>query len=212
MADDAQVGLGVDAGGDPTANVLALVGAANRRQDDLRYETNRRIDTALACVKEVSDLKAAHVKEMGEVRATHADAMAIAESKRLDAVRAIDVLNGSTAAERSQVAVQVLATKTATDAENSRAALTAAAATIANQSAINFAADRERIAALEKSSYEGAGKSKVADPALEALLAEVRRLSGVQQGGAGRSEGMQYFITMGLAIAGIAVAIAVYLK
>jgi hypothetical protein len=70
-------GPGVDARGvpvvDPTANVLALVAAGNKRQDDLR------------------EITMTHIKELMALRAEYEEKFRTAESARLDANRAFDV-------------------------------------------------------------------------------------------------------------------------
>jgi len=48
----------------------------------------------------------------------------------------------------------------------------------------------ERIAALEKSSYTGAGKQAVADPMVEQLIAEMRHVTAQRAADQGRTEGM----------------------
>jgi hypothetical protein len=125
---------------DPTANVL-------RRQDDLR-----EADRALY------DAKIAHLTDVIRLRAEHDKELHVLESVRLNAVREVDITAVSTAADRAQAAIQALAAVTTTNADNVRNALTATAATIAAQHTATVAAITDRIAALEKSSYEGKGK------------------------------------------------------
>jgi hypothetical protein len=194
---------------DPTANVIALNEAANRRQDDLRAETNRRIDTELACVKEIANIRAQHVHDMSQMRSDHAEKEAMAESKRLDAVRAVDVLAATNTAERAAAANQILAQQTAVNAENLRMALNTTATTIAAQMDTRFATITERIAALEKSSYEGQGKSKVADPAMEMLLAEVKSLRESRSEAGGKQDMSRYLTGAALVLAGVLIAGAV---
>src|SRR6476469_7647162 len=92
----ANSGLGVDASGapviDPTENVKALVEAEIR-----------------------------HLSEMASLRAEHAKDIREIETKRLDAIRQVDVMNASSTADRALVAIQTLATQTATNAETLRA-------------------------------------------------------------------------------------------
>ena len=124
-------GVGIDARGgaviDPTANVIALNEAAQKRQDDLREAEGRRIDQALK-----------HVEEMASLREHHAWELRESEAKRLDANRQVDVL-----------AVQTLATSTRALADS-----------IAAQTANTVSGLVDRLAALEKSSYTGAGKGE----------------------------------------------------
>lgn len=51
------------------------------------------------------------------------------------------------------------------------------------------AALTERIAALEKASYTGAGKQALADPMFTELVNEMRAIRQIQAGGTGKSEG-----------------------
>ncbi len=177
-----QGGPAVDAQGvpaiDPTENVKALTEAANLRQDDLRDLNNRRIDAELAHLHFVSDLRATHMKEIREL-----------ESRRLDAIRQVDVTAVKTEADRALAAIQALAATTATNAENLRTALQNTAQTIAKQTSDTVQQITERIAALEKSSYEGAGKQAVADPMMAELVTTMKSLREGRATDAGKSEG-----------------------
>ena len=166
-------------GKDPTTNVLALVDAAVNRLDDLREATNNKLDAEIGHVKELSDLRAAHISE---IRAL--------ESDRLDKIREVDVLARNTAADRAADAISALAATTATNAENIRNAMTATATAIATQTAGTVSTITERIAALEKSSYEGQGRQAVSDPALGELAAQVKALVAAQSQLKGRDAGV----------------------
>lgn len=91
MVDVKTPGPGVDSTGipvlDPTANVLALVAAAIKRQDDLR------------------DQEARHVREMLSLRSQYEEKLRDKESARLDAIRTIDV--GEARAKNSNVGLWV---------------------------------------------------------------------------------------------------------
>jgi len=140
MGDTKRAGVGVDAMGgaviDPTENVLDLVEAAVRRQDDLRAAAEKLYDTEVKHLNHMAELRAEFSKELREL-----------ESKRVDANRQVDVLAAKTEAAGVLAAVQTLAATTASTAE-----------TLRNTLASTLAAVNERIAALEKSSYTGAGK------------------------------------------------------
>jgi hypothetical protein len=191
-------GLGVDASGgpvvDPTENVLQLVEAANKRQDDLRVETNRRLDAENRHVSEIAALRADHADSISTIRAQHAKEMSDAESARLNAIRQVDVSAVSTAAERSLAAIQTLATTTTANAENIRNAMTTTAAAVAQQLANTLVTITDRLSALEKSSYEGKGKSTVADPQMIELLAEMKILRGNQSAGKGQRDLVPWII------------------
>lgn len=171
---------------DPTANVIALTDAANRRQDDLRELNDRLLAAHVLRLDAAID----NLKEVGELRASHAREMANAESNRLNSIRQVDVLAVSTAADRAQAAIQALAAVTTQNAENLRNALSATAATIAQQTAGTVNAITERLSALEKSSYEGKGKQAVSDPQIAELVIEMKSLRESRSSVSGKSEGI----------------------
>lgn len=179
----ASAGPSVDVSGtpviDPTENVIALVEAAHKRQDDLRVETNRRVDAEVNHLRLTVELQARHEKEIRDL-----------ESRRLDAIRQVDVTAVKTEADRALAAIQALAVTTAANAENLRTALQNTAQTIAKQTSDTVQQITERIAALEKSSYEGAGKSQVADPQIEALVREMTAVRSAQSGFTGERRGI----------------------
>jgi len=207
-----RTGLGVDARGDPvidpTENVMSLVEASNKRQDDLREMHNRltaaevkRLDAALAHVKEMQELRADHSKEIGAL-----------ESNRLNAIRQVDVLAVNTAADRAAAAIQALAATTTTNAENLRNALNSTATTIATQTANTVAAMTERIAALEKSMYEGKGKAGVSDPMMAELTAEIKSLRESRSTTTGQGQGASNLWGWIVGAAGLLIAAAIYLR
>ena len=120
----AQPGPGVDAAGepviDPTRNVLDLVEAANRRQDDLRQMSER------------------HTRELATIRASHATEMRIAEADRLDAIREVDAQAVQQAATVQDTRATALAGQVADAAEamRSQVANTATAAATALATAL----------------------------------------------------------------------------
>lgn len=163
---------------DPTENVKTLVAASVRRADDLRIADQKYVDAELR-----------HLNEMVALRASHGREINALESNRLNAIRQVDVLAVNTAADRAAQAIQALAATTATNAETLRNALNTTATTIANQTAATVSAITERLAALEKSMYEGKGKQTATDPVMEQLVQEVRALRTGTAGSEGKSEG-----------------------
>lgn len=141
-------GLGVDFAGnpviDPTENVLALVAAETKRQDDLR------------------ELTTGHLREISALRAAHEQDLRRLETDRLDAIRRVDQANVNTAAERTLAAVQTLAATTASNADTLRQSWESTVKGLT-----------ERIAALEKSSYKGEGKGSGISASWGALLGVV---------------------------------------
>ena len=195
-------GIGVDAEGnpvvDPTANVIALNEAANQRQDDLRELNNTRIDAEIRRI----DSEIAHVREMATLRAEHAKELSSLESSRVNAIRQVDVLAVSTAADRAQTAINTLANATTVNAENLRNALASTASAIAAQHAATVSGITERIAALEKASYEGRGKQTMVDPMLADLVIEMKKLTATGMTHTGKEQGVGMAAAIGLAILG----------
>ena len=167
---------------DPTANVLALVEAANRRQDDLREMNNARIDAELRHEEQIGELRARHQEFVDLLRARHQEAIDALESKRLDAVRNVDQLAAKTEADRAASAVTALATAGTTTAVTLRSTVDTSAQALATQFANTVTTLTERIAALEKSSYTGQGKQAVVDPQVTEMLVEMRAIRDVAGG------------------------------
>jgi hypothetical protein len=136
-------GPGVDASGqavvDPTQNVLDLVEAAIKRQDDLR------------------EAEAHHVREVGKLREKYAAQLRAAETARIDAIRAVDVGAVNRAAEVAATQAQTLATQVAVSAETLRTqvAATATAGTVALAAALEPI--QKDIADLRRAQYEAQG-------------------------------------------------------
>jgi hypothetical protein len=166
---------------DPTANVVALVHAGAQSAAELRTETNRRIDAELAHVKEMAGLRAAHQKDQD-----------VAESARIDKIRQVDVQAAAATASQILTAVQTLAANSATQST-----------AIASQHAGTVSELNNRIAALERSSYVGLGKEKIADPQLERLSESVNRLLAFQSGSGGQVQGIAKSWGVMLAVIGV---------
>lgn len=162
---------------DPTPNVLDLVAAANRRQDDLR-------DAA----KELSDTKHEHQKElMKNARETaacsaakdrdHAQDLRKAEAGRLDAIRRVDREDANKRAADAQTAIFTLAKATSDAAEALRQQVASVEKALTAQRISDTAEITKRVGALELAGSEGRGKMAVSDPALAELVNEVRKLA-----------------------------------
>ena len=124
---------------DPTKNVLDLVEAAIRRQDDLR------------------SLEARWLRREIEIRAEYDDRLRAAETARIDAIRAVDVGAVQRAAEVQQTQATALATQQATIAETLRSQVAAAATVQATALAAALEPIQKDIADLRKVQYETAG-------------------------------------------------------
>lgn len=178
-------GMAVDAHGgpvvDPTQNVLDLTEAANRRQDDLR-EAERRYQ----------DAQVAHAKELVSVRADHAKQLGEAESKRIDAIRAVDVNAVAVASERQAAAATVLANQVVQSADALRTLVATTAATMAEQQRVQSQQFNDRLTQVERSQYEGRGRQLVTDPQMEKIVSLVEGLGRSAQQSAGKVEGINW--------------------
>ena len=152
---------------DPTDNVREMIATAIAASDSLRQlEQLRVIELLKAEQHRVNDNIEAERRRINESMAVRADfnaQLAVAEAKRIDAIRAVDVNAVSVASERANAQAAVLATQVASSAEALRALVAATAATQATQLGTLTTQLTDRLTALEKSQYEskgsGSGKS-----------------------------------------------------
>lgn len=174
---------------DPTYNVLQLVNAAVNRLDDVNKLQYDGIKNEISLNKEILNL---HI--------SYAEKLTMAESKRIDAIRAVDVGAVAIASERAVQQASVLANQLATSADILRTLVATTAATTQTQ-VINPLIDR--IALLEKSQYEGVGKGRITDPMMGELLNEVKSLRESRSTGKGSSEAYTKFIGWIIAAAAV---------
>jgi len=153
---------------DPTPNVLDLVQASVKRLDDLAA-MQEKCYAALAAVNEklieqqnrrqddLRTLLADHTKDFAILRARYDEQLREAESKRIDAIRSVDVAAVQRAAEVSVAQASTLATQVQTSADTLRTQV-AAAATAAAASLIQALEPiQSDIRDLRKTQSEGVG-------------------------------------------------------
>jgi len=179
--------MGVDASGgpviDPTANVLDLVDAAVKRLDDLQAaEATRQND--------LRTMTERHAAEILRITLSFQQQLRDAEAKRIDAIRLVDVNAVAVASDRAADQAAVLATQVQTSADALRSLVATSAAALATQQANANAEFSKRLAELERTKYEGAGRSTVTDPAMEDLVSEMRRMRESGASNAGKSAGV----------------------
>jgi hypothetical protein len=144
-------GPAVDARGrivdDPTLNVIANLETAVKRLDDLREADNKFQDSSID-----------HVKELATLRAEYEDKLRLAESRRIDAIRAVDVAAVASSARDAAVVAATLATQVTTSADTLRnqVELTKTAAAGALTTALEPI--QKDIADLRRVQYEQAGQ------------------------------------------------------
>jgi hypothetical protein len=157
-------GPGVDAQGrpvvDPTQNVLDLVEAAIRRQDDLREMESRHS-------RELAKVRHKYEGELRAAEATRIDARRVSESKRIDAIRAVDVAAVNRAAEVSATQATTLAGQVAAAAEAARVAVQTAQSAATTELKATVEPLIQAVADLRRVQYEQqGGKAQVGEARL----------------------------------------------
>jgi hypothetical protein len=222
-------GVAVDFSGgpvvDPTANVIALNEAAQKRQDDLREKSDEINKLRIDCQKEVGDLREKHAADIRELQAKHLAELSKAEAERLNSIRQVDREEGAKTAAQILTTVTTLAAQKQTTAETLRNQVAQTAETLRNQVATTQMASQntfntttsdfnKRISQLELAGSEGKGKQGVVDPQMMELVAEMKLMSHRLATGGGKSEGIKDFIGwifggLGLITAIVMAAIAI---
>jgi hypothetical protein len=186
MADKLPTGVGVDSSGhqaiDPTTNVRALVEADVKRLDDLS-------ELRATYTEKLVRLEITRIEDILKLRAEYDNKLSVAESKRIDAIREVDVNERAIAAERTTQQATVLATELAESREILRTLIANNAITATTQ--LNSATTplSDRLAALERSSYTGAGKQQFTDPMMFGLVTDTQNLRRRSDIGVGTSKG-----------------------
>lgn len=101
---------------DPTYNVMSLVRAEAQRQDDLREMNDRHL-------RDMINVRADDNRELIIVRAEYEEKLRLAEAKRIDAIRAVDVAALNRAQEVALQQASALAQQVTTVADTFRTAL-----------------------------------------------------------------------------------------
>jgi hypothetical protein len=128
---------------DPTANVIALVQANKESADVLREMHDRLIRAEINVVRETVKW----IEKLSDVHQRHDRDIHKAEQEKLAALRASDEAARITEANRSLEATKVVERTLSLTAEAQ-----------ARRYEADMVENNKRIAALEKASYEGAGK------------------------------------------------------
>jgi hypothetical protein len=202
MIDKPRNGIGVDRSGgpviDPTENVRHEMGAERGRADDLR-EADR----------ELANERNRHVEFVAKLRASHEREVREQNNERLAALRQVDISTRNEDRKTADDAIRRLAESTESLRQTLSKQVTDTASTLSQQKLESDRATEIRIAALEKTSYVGAGEKAVADPAMAQLVIEIKKLS---DGAGERRGGTQYMQTAITIIALIIAAASVLLR
>lgn len=167
--------------GDPSANVIMLVGNAVKYLESLQAASERAVDEKLKYIKQIAD----------------------SESERINALRAVDVAAVATANDRAVKQAEVLAASLVTNAETLRASVAKTADTLAATVKQITDQQNERIAALEKVQYENQGKSGASGNLLERVNTLENSKSEIKGVGAGSAMTANQFSKIIAATAGI---------
>jgi hypothetical protein len=143
---------------DPTENVKALVTQGILHTKELAAAESKRLD-------DLHNMSATYEKELRD-----------AEAKRLDSIRAVDSIAVGIAAERSVQQAGTLAAQVAQSAETLRNLVATTAQASATQLQQIITPLTERLAVVERSIFEGRGKSEVVDPLMQSMLHELKGL------------------------------------
>jgi hypothetical protein len=200
-------GVGVDASGgpvvDPTANVIALNEAAVQRQDDLRQASEDLTKARFEHMKELLTAESRRINEQLALRAEYTERLSVAEAKRIDAIRAVDVNAVAVASQRASDQATVLATQVAQSAEALRGLVASTANTVAQSQQQLATTLSTRITTLEQAQYEGKGKQAYVDPMMAEMVAQMKKMSEAQASGTGKSEGVSGSVAMIFAVIGM---------
>lgn len=202
---------------DPTPNVLDLVEAANKRQDDLRLMSKEVFNTHILYLEKLADQHERfddkiHEKEehIANMRESFQDRLANKEAGLRDSFRKFDTEVGDKAAAAAQQAIATLATVTSTTAEALRNQVAATERALESRRASDNAEVVKRLTELERLSSEGKGKGSIADRQFEQLLIAVEALGKAQDARGGEEKGIS-MITGGMlaAIGGTATVLSI---
>jgi hypothetical protein len=133
-------------------------------------------------VKRLDNLREAEVRRIDEKITMHAEyeeKLTLAEQKRLDAIRSVDVAAVSTASERAILQAQVLAKNVTESAETLRQLVAQTASNVAEQLKTISTQLADRLLIVEKAQYELKGKTAVEDPMRNELREEIKSVKDI---------------------------------
>lgn len=149
---------------DPTANVLALVAAETKRQDDMRAAEGRRQDELREktdkCAHEIRVVEKEAVQRLAEVEARWRDAAGLAESRRIDSNMATQQQNARFETEKLSNTAVTLAGQVASTAEAMRASSAVSAQQTADLIGVLRDSHDKRITELEQNRYQLGGRAE----------------------------------------------------
>lgn len=169
---------------DPTENVQNLVREVIIRMDALRESERRREDSLREAERRLAESEIRSVREVMQLRSDHAKELSLAESERINAIRAVDVNAVAIANERANAQAQVLANQVQSSAETLRSLVATTAASQKQQYDQTTSQLSDRLTALEKLQYEGKGLSGTVPPS---VVEQIQQLQESRYRNEGRS-------------------------
>lgn len=145
---------------DPTANVLALVTAEARRQDDLRIAEARYTRLEAKRLDDLARMRHNCDQELADTRLQAQRDATLAESRRIDAINAAQKVEVALTAERASATAATLAQTLVTTAETLRTSQAASVEAITQQIRRLQETLEAKIAPLERERYLTGGRSE----------------------------------------------------
>lgn len=137
---------------------------------DLSESVQSSLNAAVSRLDSLRDAETRRVNEQMVLMQAHQAAADIAESKRIDAIRAVDANQVFVANERAVQQAAVLQNQVQSSAETLRSLVASTAATVQTQLTQLVTQFTERLSVLEQAQYKAAGSSTVSTP-LIAMIA-----------------------------------------
>jgi hypothetical protein len=148
------------------------------------------------------------VNEQLTLRAGYEERLQLAEAKRIDAIRAVDVNAVAVASQRASDQATVLASQVAQSAEALRALVATTANTVAASQQQLATTLSTRLTTLEQGSYQALGKQSYSDPAFAELISQVKNLRETSERTAGVGMGSSASWGIIASIAALLIALA----
>jgi hypothetical protein len=120
--------------------------------------STKRLDQRIDSLSDEIKCIASRIDAEMKLRSEHAGQLGIAEAKRIDAIRSVDITAVAIANDRAVASAVVLAAQVASSAETLRTLVAQTAQTVAGQLATLSSSINDRISALEKTQYTTSGK------------------------------------------------------
>src|ERR1035438_9989152 len=127
-------------------------------EDTSTNGSTKRLDERIDSLSNDIQAIASRIDAELKLRSEHAGQLSIAEAKRIDAIRSVDITAVAIANDRAVASAVVLPAQVASPVETLRTLVAQTAQTVAGQLATLSSSINDRISALEKTQYTTSGK------------------------------------------------------